>query len=229
MIDWLGWFTHKKKLPPYWKAYEIELQENIPWKSPIEEVEFIIFDTETTGLNAINDHILTISGIKVRGNEILLDEAFECVIKREKSGNDESIAIHQLLPEDLHQGVSEIDAIAAWIKFIGNRPLVAHHIGFDLAMLNNLIKKYYPMAIKNIPIDTAMLAIRLEKFGTQKEHLDMKEFSLDALCDRFGVTTFDRHTSSGDAFITSQLWVKLVQLAQKRGIRTLESLVKNSW
>lgn len=228
MIDFSAWFRSSPKLPPYWKAYEMEFQKGIDWKKPIDEVEFVVFDTETTGLDASKDHIITISALIVKGQEILLDEAFECILKRESTGNAESIPIHQLLPQDLHEGFSEIEAIASWVKFIGARPLVAHHIGFDLAMLHRLIKGYYPTNLKNIPLDTALLALRLERFQSHSSGVNMQEYGLDELCMRYQIPTFDRHTASGDTFITAQLLLKLLHQAKKRGIKTLESLAKSS-
>jgi DNA polymerase-3 subunit epsilon len=41
--------------------------------------------------------------------------------------------------------------------------------------------------------------------------------SLDTLADLFGVIPHDRHTASGDAFITALVFLRLLKLASRHG------------
>jgi DNA polymerase-3 subunit epsilon len=50
-------------------------------------------------------------------------------------------------------------------------------------------------------------------------------FSLDDLCEMFGVVPHDRHTAGGDAFITAQIFLRLLRAAKAVGRLTLESLL----
>jgi DNA polymerase-3 subunit epsilon len=45
----------------------------------------------------------------------------------------------------------------------------------------------------------------------------MREITLDALCDMFGVIPHGRHTASGDAFLTAQIFLRLRPLALRYG------------
>ena len=49
-------------------------------------------------------------------------------------------------------------------------------------------------------------------------------FSLDALCEMFGVTPHDRHTAGGDAFLTAHIFLRLLRAAKTAGRDTLASL-----
>ncbi len=49
-------------------------------------------------------------------------------------------------------------------------------------------------------------------------------FSLDGLCTMFGVTAHDRHTAGGDAFLTAQIFFRLLRAAKDEGRDTLCSL-----
>ena len=49
-------------------------------------------------------------------------------------------------------------------------------------------------------------------------------FSLDALCNMFGVVPHDRHTAGGDAFLTAQIFLRLLRAAKAVGRTTLDSL-----
>jgi DNA polymerase-3 subunit epsilon len=57
------------------------------------------------------------------------------------------------------------------------------------------------------------------------ESLDGKNYSLDVLCKRFDIVTKDRHTALGDAFLTALLFMKLIRLFEKKGIKTLKQLL----
>jgi DNA polymerase III epsilon subunit-like protein len=48
--------------------------------------------------------------------------------------------------------------------------------------------------------------------------------SLDALCERFGITPHDRHTALGDAFLTAQILLRVLKEAGKLGMWNLEDL-----
>ena len=57
------------------------------------------------------------------------------------------------------------------------------------------------------------LTLHLERDGAFAGRPPIRRFTLDALCDMFGVIPHDRHTASGDAFITAQVFLRLLKLA----------------
>ena len=68
------------------------------------------------------------------------------------------------------------------------------------------------------------LALLLERDGAFAERPPIRHFTLDALCERFGVVPHDRHTATGDAFITGQVFQRLLRLAARHGRATLGPL-----
>ena len=54
---------------------------------------------------------------------------------------------------------------------------------------------------KSPDLDTMDLTLHLERDG----HTRIEGFSLDQLCQLFGVIPHDRHTAAGGAFITAQV------------------------
>ena len=48
----------------------------------------------------------------------------------------------------------------------------------------------------------------------------MRSFTLDAVREMFGVIPHDRHTASGDAFLTSQVFLPLLKPAARHGETT---------
>lgn len=80
------------------------------------------------------------------------------------------------------------------------------------------------MQIYNRCIDTARMAVRLEHPNKNPEEINWKEYSLDALCDRYNIRRTARHTAAGDAYITAQLFLKLLSRIDEKQTMTMASL-----
>ena len=59
------------------------------------------------------------------------------------------------------------------------------------------------------------LTLPLERDGAFAGRPAIRHFTLDALCELFGVIPHDRHTAGGDAFITAQVFLRLLRLATR--------------
>jgi DNA polymerase-3 subunit epsilon len=65
------------------------------------------------------------------------------------------------------------------------------------------------------------LTLHLERDGAFAGRPPIRQFTLDSLCDLFGIIPHDRHTASGDAFLTAQVFLRLLRLAARHGRTTL--------
>lgn len=199
-----NWFTFKK-YPLFWKAYLNTFKQKQP--KTIDETRFVVFDTETTGLDISKDRILSIGAISISNNTIDVADSFEIYLKQDEF-NAETVEIHGLLKEGKLFKSTEIEAIEQFISFLGNAVLVAHHAAFDIEMINDALKRMNLPKLKNKSIDTGILYKKLESKKDQR-------FNLDVLCDEFNIPKHDRHTASGDAFITALLFLKIISKLKK--------------
>tara|TARA_R110001583_G_C5646425_1_gene408322 strand:+ start:2171 stop:2833 length:663 start_codon:yes stop_codon:yes gene_type:complete len=200
----ISWFKHKKQ-PVFWKEYLKSFKQKSSKK--IEDTRFVIFDTETTGLDLVKDRILSIGAIGVFKNTIDIADSFEIYITQTEF-NSETVEIHGLLKEGNLIKSNEKEAIKQFISFIGNAVLVAHHASFDIEMINASLKRMELPKLKNKSIDTGILYKKLE---SKKDN----HFNLDVLCKEFNIPKHDRHTASGDAFITALLFLKILSKLKK--------------
>jgi DNA polymerase-3 subunit epsilon len=202
----MNWFK-KKTYPSFWIKY-IECfkeKQNIN----LNDVRFVVFDTETTGLDTKKDRILSIGTITVINSVLKVEDSFECYLIQELF-NPDTVQIHGLLKENSTRKVEEKEAIIEFLAHIENSVLVIHHAAFDIAMINQALKRLNLPKLKNKVIDTGTL-FKKTKLDTSKNH-----FSLDYLSERFKIPQHDRHTASGDAFITAILFVKLLSFLKKK-------------
>lgn len=215
----MSWFK-KKTYPDFWNKYLAHFKSK--QNKELDTIRFVVFDTETTGLDIKKDRILSIGTIAVFNGVIKVADNFECYVKQDLF-NTETVKIHGLLKEGIHKKLIEREAVIQFLEHIENAVLVAHHAAFDVAMINQALKRLDLPKLKNKVLDTGHL-FNKTKLDTSKLH-----FSLDYLSDRFNIPQHDRHTASGDAYITALLLVKLIALLKKRNSRlTLNDLLRSN-
>lgn len=224
----MAWFDFLKKdgIPKakVVEEYERLFEKRIPSFRNLDQLSFVVLDTETTGLDPRYDHVLSFGAVKVKGYNIRVDTALEIYLEAPKRNKD-AVQVHGIL--DSNEVCPPTDFVRELLAYIGSDILVGHHIGFDLLMLVKTLKPFGFKKFHNPVIDTLHLSQRLEK----GPHYDITpgkpgEHSLDNLCQKYGIPLDDRHTAAGDAFLTAHLLMKLLKIAEQKGIKDFGSLVK---
>lgn len=207
-------FRKKKDYPDFWLEYQNKFKIKNPER--IQENSFVVFDTETTGLDLKIDRILSIGALKVQQNTIEVSDVFERFINQ-STFNPETVAIHGIIKNDLNSQTTEEDAVKEFLSYIGNSVLVAHHVAFDIGMINKVLSRMGLPRLKNKFLDTMLLyrASRINSNLIDRE----RSYSLDELAENLNISVKDRHTSAGDAYITAIAFLKIVSRlsGQKNG------------
>ncbi|MBX2842418.1 MAG: 3'-5' exonuclease [Flammeovirgaceae bacterium] len=190
-------------------------------KENIERAGFVVFDTETTGLDVNQDGIISIGAVKIEGGMINIGESMEWRIDQKVGLKAEGIKIHGIMKKELSGKTEESEALKLFLQFIKGNILVAHHSVFDLAMINKVLKMHFNIKLWNKSIDTAQLARRLEEGKMDNSMSNKANYSLDKLCEKYQIPVFERHNSAGDAYLTAVLFLKLMKLGKRRGLKTI--------
>ena len=190
--------------------------------TPAARVRFVVLDTETTGLDPRRDKIITIGALAVCGGEILLDDAFEALLKI--AYNNASVTVHGITRDEAAEGMEEAEALALFLDYLRDGVIVGHHIGHDIQALNCACERHFNLTLRNRSLDTMDLALRLNDSGAFSNRSMAEGFSLDGLCEMFGVAAHDRHTAGGDAFLTAQIFLRLLRAGRGVGFDTLATL-----
>jgi DNA polymerase-3 subunit epsilon len=190
--------------------------------TPINDVRFIVLDSETTGLNPRTDRLVSIGAVVVQHAEIVLEDSFDALLELER--NSEAVTVHGITRDASRGGRAEPDALLDFLEFVRDGVIVGHHIGHDIATFDAAYERHWGCSLANRSLDTMDLTLHLERDGAFAGRPRIRHFTLDALCEMFGVIPHDRHTASGDAFITAQVFLRLLRLASRHGRDTLGRL-----
>lgn len=218
----MGLFKNKTyTLPCFWTVYEALFNHKTP--NELEQVCFVVLDTETTGFDYDRDRILCIGAVMLRNNTIAVNKGMEIYIDQVYY-NKETAKIHGILKKGNIKKIPELEAIKQLLAYLGNAVIVAHHAHFDICMINKALKRHGLPKLKNMVLDTSNL---YKRTLLKSNLLEKKEsYSLDELADKFDISKKDRHTAMGDAFITAIAFLKILSKLKNKEETTLNSLLK---
>jgi DNA polymerase-3 subunit epsilon len=210
--------------PAFLAEYLGHFEGSFTEESPSNAVRFVLLDSETTGLDPRKDRLITIGAVGVVAGEILLDDVFDALLEVEY--NSSAVTVHGVTRQESLAGITEPEALERFLGYLKDGVIVGHHIGHDVATLNAGYERHWGFSLQNRSLDTMELTLNLERDGAFRGNDSISEFSLDGLCNLFGVIPHDRHTASGDAFMTAQVFLRLLRLASRHGRTTLGKLLE---
>ena len=188
-------------------------------RRPLRSLTFVVFDTETTGLNPVDDLVVSIAGVRIVNGRILTGETFNCLVNPGRPIAKASTLIHRIT-DDMVRDRPPIAVVLPQFKaFVGKAVLVAHNIAFDLSFLKAQ-EESCGIRFDNPVLDTMLLS------ATLHEHAD--DHTLDGLARRFGIEVRDRHTALGDSMAAAAALVAMFDGLEGRGICTLQDAVRAS-
>ncbi|MGI9357288.1 MAG: DNA polymerase III subunit epsilon [Rhizobiaceae bacterium] len=156
----------------------------------------IIFDTETTGLSPKDgDRIIEIGAIEMIDRFPTGRNFHRYLHPGDRPIHPDAQAVHGISIDDLKGKPGFADILAEFEEFFGEGKLVAHNANFDIGFFNAELKRVgrKPIDSERI-VDTLVMAKR--KFPGQRN-------SLDALCQRFGIS--NAHRTLHGALLDSEL------------------------
>ncbi len=177
------------------------------------ELIYTVFDTETTGLNpAEGDQIIQIGATRCVNGKLLKQESFEQLVNPGRLIPAAGIPIHGITQDMVRgkPGISEV--LPAFYAFAQDTVLVAHNAAFDMRFLQ-LLEASTGLVFSHPVLDTLLLSAVV--------HPNQEGHSLEAIAERFNINVLGRHTALGDAFVTAEVWLRLIPLLQAMGITTL--------
>lgn len=192
MLDWL---KINKDYPEFWKNY-LHKFEN-------KSKRFVVFSTETSGLDSEKDVILSIGAIGIEDEKIIIKDSFDITILQDKFNPE--IAIKNGILNTSEEKIAQEEAISMFINYLGNATLIGHRIHFDIAIINHALEKLNVGKLKNEALDVEIMYQKWQQLAEDKL------FSIDELATTFKISKSDRHTASGDAYITALIFLKLKQ------------------
>lgn len=172
----------------------------------------IVLDTETTGLNPRSgDRIIEIGCVEIV-NRRLTGNNFHSYINPERDSEEGALAVHGLTTEFLSDKPKFAEIANELRDYVKDAEIIIHNAPFDLAFLDAEFDRLgFPPFARHVAMVTDTLV-------QAKEMHPGKRNSLDALCDRYGIS--NAHRALHGALLDAELLAE-VYLAMTRGQNSL--------
>ena len=167
--------------------------------------EFVVFDTETTGLSPSKDRIVELSAIRFVDG--IPTEIFETFINPEREISPEASAVNHITNDMVADAPTISEVLPSFEAFVGKSPLVAHNLEFDIkflfysgSVITDTPRKYY---------DTLAQSRKILK------NWDVINYKLGTVAEYFDITFPCQHRASGDAMVAGRVFLKLIEKKQR--------------
>lgn len=179
----------------------------------LDEIDFVVVDTETTGLRPGSHRVIEVAGVRVRGGEVVA--SFQSLLNPGVRIPAFIAQFTGITQEMVATAPASHEALPDFLSFVEGAIVVGHNVGFDIGFLNYEAQQLG----QSFPIDG------LDTIPLARRFLPgLKRFKLDNVADHLRITTSQRHRALGDARVTAAVFLRLLDLAAKQGITTLGQL-----
>ncbi len=181
------------------------------------DTPYVVFDFETTGLNAGGqDSIIEVGAVKIYNGEII--DRFSELIDPGVPLAPKITEITKITDLMLKGKPTEEEVIKRFITWFSDLPLVAHNAKFDLSFLERAYDKYQLGTFSQPVIDTLALSRILDA--------NFKRHGLSALVKRYEIP-FDEeahHRADYDAEATALVFHKMLKKLIDQNFTTIKEL-----
>lgn len=181
------------------------------------EGEFVVFDTETTGMPG---RMTEIGAVRVRldgtGDGAKLLDTFQTFVNPQEKIPAAITNLTGITDEMVAGAPIEGEALQQFFTFCGDAILVAHNASFDIGVLREACKRC-GIEHKLTAIDTVQLSRRLLP--------ELSSHKLNLVADALGVGEFDHHRAMADAMVLAKIFVQFLTRLQAEGETHLSAKV----
>jgi DNA polymerase-3 subunit epsilon len=172
----------------------------------------IVLDTETTGLNPrTGDRVIEIGCVELQDRR-LTGNNFHSYINPERDSEEGALAVHGLTTEFLSDKPKFAEIARELCEYLKDAEVIIHNAPFDIGFLDA------EFARLEIPRFNQQVGEVIDTLVRAKEMHPGKRNSLDALCDRYGIS--NAHRALHGALLDAELLAE-VYLAMTRGQNSL--------
>ncbi len=187
---------------------------------PLRQLTYVVFDTETTGLDpAGGDEIIQLGAVRIVNGSLRPEEVIDQLVNPQRPVPAGSVQIHGINPELLQAQPLISEVLPQFHGFAEDAVLVAHNAAFDMKMLQ-MKEAATGLRFEQPVLDTLLLSSVV--------HPHQQGHSLDAVAERLNVRIVGRHTALGDALATAEVLLKLIPLLEAQGVLTLNDALRVS-
>jgi DNA polymerase III epsilon subunit len=183
----------------------------------IEEAEFTIFDTETTGLDPeTGDRIVEIAGIRIRGQETL--GVFQTLVNPNRPISEAAFRVNNISARMLEGAPKVEEALPKFLDFAKESCLCSYNANFDLGFINQELRLLGKGPLQEFAVaDILKMARRLLP--------GLNRYALWFVAEQLNIKDKQAHRALSDVELTLGVFNKLKEILYSKGISEFEQFL----
>lgn len=176
----------------------------------IEEVEFTVFDTETTGLDPYSgDRIVELAGIRIKGGKKIA--SFQSLVNPHREISPAAFSVNRITPEMLKGAPPIKKVLPEFLDFSRGSCLCSYNAPFDMGFLREEAKLTGRDRLeKNDVVDVLKMAKRILP--------GLERYALWFVADKLGIKAKQEHRAFSDVELTLKVFFKLREILKNKGV-----------
>ncbi len=207
---------------------QVGLKRRIDYGAGVDEVSYVAFDTELTGLDFKRDSIIAIGAVRLRGSRIFPAESFYSLVRPDAELKSPGVVVHGITHSDLEHATRARQALTEFVEFAGDAVLVGHFVHIDTGFVGRALKRRFGVSLQNPAVDTSTLHDWLTEHDTAlANHFGGVAVKKDlfSTAERYGIPVDQPHAALADAYVTAQLFQRLLHFLPASGVTKLRDLL----
>jgi DNA polymerase III epsilon subunit family exonuclease len=185
-----------------------------PWHPALAQLEFTVFDLETTGLHRVEDRITELAAIRlsVHGEVARMESLVNPGIPIPAKATE----ITGITDEDVAGAPREAEVLRAFAEFCRGSVLAAHNIEFDAAFVSNGADRHGIEVEAIRLLDTLEMARGKPGRDGLIPRPEVANYKLGTLTKALGIRHNDAHRAMSDVEATASLLDYLLKLKYRQ-------------
>jgi|TARA_B110000211_G_scaffold60886_2_gene68665 DNA polymerase-3 subunit epsilon len=202
----LGYEAQRKRMLK--KAPEGPLRDflSVPFPAlytPFDQIPILAVDFETTGLDAVQDKLLSVGCVDLCHNQIKLGSSYHQIINTKGRLKADNVTIHQITDDQKDQGQPLAEVIEQLLKRLAGKVMLVHFARIERQFLRQACLELYGMAPPLPIIDT--LVVAKKRLDKRDVAYDPSQLRLSALRATYQLPDHYAHNALNDAIATAEL------------------------
>lgn len=190
---------------------------------------YVVLDTELTGLDLRRDSVVSLAALRVTHGRIDLADRYYEEVRPSTELTRASIVVHGITPEQVNGRPAIGDVLAHFAAFCGDDLLVGHFVEIDL----DFLRKEFARTGRDAPAWVAIDTWPLYEWLSSRVPDDggpglprLHDPRLPEVARALGVPCGGGHNALDDAFVTAQVFQRLLRRLPRWGVTTLGKLLR---
>lgn len=171
--------------------------------TPLNELDILSLDFETTGLHAVFDQLLSIGFVNIHNGHIDLNTCYHQVIKTKGKLKKSNVVVHQITDFEKDRGAELKAGVDNLLRAMAGKVLLVHFAQIERNFLTQACLEIYGVKPPFLMIDT--LAIAKKRFDQSDVPYDPSKLRLTNLRELYDLPGYYAHNALNDAIATGEL------------------------